>query len=65
MICCASAPEAAKTASREARISLFILLIIAYIFACDLQIGTGFRRFAQESYLNRKRVREIVKGYSL
>jgi hypothetical protein len=59
MICCPSPPEAAKTASREARISLFII----FIFACDLPIGPVF--VVLRSNQKGKGVREIVKDCSL
>jgi hypothetical protein len=59
MICCPRAPEAAKTASREVRISLFII----FIFACDLRSGPVF--VVLRTNLKGKGVREIVKGCSL
>src|SRR5271166_1399412 len=37
--CCASAPEAVKTASREVRISLFIFYVL--YFACDFRLGSN------------------------
>ena len=58
MICCPSAPEAAKTASREARISLFIIFIYSRA-TCD-PVFVVLR-----TNLKGKGVREIVKGCSL
>src|SRR6202043_543192 len=58
MICCPSAPEAAKTASREARISLFIIFIHSRA-TCD-PVFVVLR-----TNLKGKDVREIVKGCSL
>ena len=41
-------------------------LVSSYYLYIRMRLAnrSGFRRFAQESYLNRKRVREIVKGHS-
>jgi hypothetical protein len=55
MICCPNTPEAAKTASREARISLFIIFIYSRA-TCD-PVFVVLRR-----NLKGKGVREIVKG---